>query len=539
MKHLQLPSLSVLILALALPHAVEAQASAEKLDFKSSIVDIEGLGAISFPNSGAAEAQEAFFRGVLLLHSFEFTQAAEAFRKAQDLDSNFALAYWGEAMTYNHPLWGQFDGKKGQAALLRLAPNREARRAKTSTERERRYLNTIETLFFFEGEKETRDRAYMEAMRDLHETYPEDDEARAFYALSILGSKNGSRDFATYMQAGAMAQPIFDRNPRHPGAAHYIIHSFDDPVHAPLGLAAANAYADIAPDAAHAQHMTSHIFVALGLWERTMIANVRARNIEDADRAKRGKQPNICGHYSAWLHYAYLQLGEVSKAEAMMDLAFERVEGEATKSEWGYFVVMRSRQIVDTEDWAQASRWTVSLGQLPSDKGGRGYGTAHFRYQITNALAGLYLGNDSLARALLEQSRPEAPGQALQVDQLAGLLAIQDGKVEAGLQLLNQAAEAEDALPLAYGPPELVEPAYESLGKSLLAQGNWKEAAAAYRRAIERTPRRPLAVDGFAKAAKQLSADELSSVKVTNKKSAGTARISTKAQEICLPETSG
>lgn len=539
MKHFQIPSFSVLIIALALPHIVEVQSSAEKLDFKSSIVDIEGLGAMSFPNSGAAEAQEAFFRGVLLLHSFEFTQAAEAFRKAQDLDSDFALAYWGEAMTYNHPLWGQFDGKKGQAALLRLAPTREARQAKAPTERERRYLNTIETLFFFEGEKETRDRAYMKAMRDLHETYPEDDEARAFYALSILGSKNGSRDFATYMQAGAMAQPIFDRNPRHPGAAHYIIHSFDDPIHAPLGLAAANAYADIAPDAAHAQHMTSHIFVALGLWERTMIANVRARNIEDADRAKRGKKANICGHYSAWLHYAYLQLGEVSKAEAMMDLALERVEDNATKSEWGYFVDMRSRQIVDTEDWAQASRWTVSLDQFPSDKGGRGYGTAHFRYQITNALAGLYLGNDSLARVLLEQSRPEEPGQALQIDQLAGLLAIQDGKVEAGLQLLNQAAEAEDALPLAYGPPELVEPAYESLGKSLLAQGHWKEAAAAYRRAIERTPRRPLAVDGFAKAAKQLSADELSSIKVTNKKSAGTARISRKAQEICLPATSG
>jgi tetratricopeptide (TPR) repeat protein len=223
----------------------------------------------------------------------------------------------------------------------------------------------------------------------------------------------------------------------------------------------------------------------------------------------------------------------------MMDLALERVEDNATKSEWGYFVDMRSRQIVDTEDWAQASRWTVSLDQFPSDKGGRGYGTAHFRYQITNALAGLYLGNDSLARVLLEQSRPEEPGQALQIDQLAGLLAIQDGKVEAGLQLLNQAAEAEDALPLAYGPPELVEPAYESLGKSLLAQGHWKEAAAAYRRAIERTPRRPLAVDGFAKAAKQLSADELSSIKVTNKKSAGTARISRKAQEICLPATSG
>jgi len=107
------------------------------------------------------------------------------------------------------------------------------------------------------------------------------------------------------------------------------------------------------------------------------------------------------------------------------------------------------------------------------------------------------------------------------------------------MQLLNQAAEAEDALPLAYGPPELVEPAYESLGKSLLAQGRWKEAAAAYRRAIERTPRRPLAVDGFAKAAKQLSADELSSVKVPNKKSGGTARMSTRSQEICLPATSG
>ena len=186
-------------------------------------VHIEGLGSLHFPNSGAAQAQDPFLRGVLLMHSFEFEPAAEAFRAAQEADPDFALAYWGEAMTYNHPLWQEQDRDAALDALGRLGATPEERAAKAGTERERLYLEAIETLYAPTGSKTARDQRYMEAMRRLLEAYPEDDEARAFYALSILGSRDGSRDFATYMRAAATVQPVFDANPDHPGAARRML----------------------------------------------------------------------------------------------------------------------------------------------------------------------------------------------------------------------------------------------------------------------------------------------------------------------------
>jgi len=164
---------------------------------------VEGLGSIAFPNSGAPEAQESFLRGVLLLHSFEYEQAAEAFREAQAADPEFALAYWGEAMTYNHPLWQQQDREQARQVLERLAPTPVEQRGKAPTEREKMYLDSVEALYAEEGSKEERDQAYMRAMERLSSAYLHDDEARAFYALSILGRTNGKRDSATYMRAAA------------------------------------------------------------------------------------------------------------------------------------------------------------------------------------------------------------------------------------------------------------------------------------------------------------------------------------------------
>jgi tetratricopeptide (TPR) repeat protein len=206
----------------------------------------EKLGSIDFPNSGKPEAQQAFIRAVLLLHSFEFEDAAEAFIETQEIDPDFALAYWGEAMTHNHPLWRFQDRDAALAALAKYAPTGRERLQKAPTERERGYLEAVEVLFG-EGDKVARDEAYSEAMRELSERYPEDLEARSFYALSILGTAQGERDFATYMRAGEVTEEVFDANPQHPGAVHYMIHSYDDPVHAPLGLRAARVYAKIAP----------------------------------------------------------------------------------------------------------------------------------------------------------------------------------------------------------------------------------------------------------------------------------------------------
>ena len=457
----------------------------------SELSHIEGLGSLSFSSSVNDTAREPFLRGVLLLHSFEFEPAAEAFLEAQRADPDFALAYWGEAMSYNHPLWRQKDIEAARSALERLAPTTEARREKAGSEREGLYLDAVEALYA-EGSKEQQDLAYMDAMQHLHTSYPEDDEARSFFSLAILGSRNGSRDFATYMKAAAMAQPVFDRNPDHPGAAHYIIHSFDDPVHAPLGLPAARAYADIAPNAAHAQHMTTHIFVAMGMWEDVVSGNIRASGTQDNQIAARDRRPNLCGHYSSWLHYGHLMLAQSAEAEALMDACHKRMAEEPDDEERSYFLSMRARHLLDTEDWELASRWTLDP---PSDD------DALLSYDFANAFAALRQSDAEPARLLLAGDlEADSPDGELHIAELRGLVAIAEGRTEAGLEMLRQAASDEDALPFAFGPPRVLKPTFELLGEELLRLGHSEEATKAFRRANERNPGRTLSVRGLEQA---------------------------------------
>ncbi len=156
--------------------------------FSCASVNAQQLGSISFPTSGAAAAQPKFIEGVKDLHSFEFDEAAEAFHQAQQIDPNFALAYWGEAMSYNHPLWAQLDLPAAKKALERLAPTLEGRLAKAHTEKEKAYLEAVNQLFYAPGDKLARDNAYSDAMARLYERWPEDNEVSIFYALSLLGS---------------------------------------------------------------------------------------------------------------------------------------------------------------------------------------------------------------------------------------------------------------------------------------------------------------------------------------------------------------
>ena len=233
------------------------------------------LGVLDFPNSGSENAQDAFERGVKLLHSFEFDDARAAFVEAQEVDPGFAMAIWGEAMTLNHPLWAQQDRETALEVLAKLP----LRGDRNTTEREERYLDAVFVLYG-EGDKPSRDVAYMDTMRQLHEDYPEDLEAAAFYSLSILGSVY-ERDFRTYMKAASIAEEVFAKQPKHPGAAHYLIHSYDDQIHAPLGLRAAREYSKIAPAASHAQHMVSHIYSSLGMWDEVVEANITAVKVSE------------------------------------------------------------------------------------------------------------------------------------------------------------------------------------------------------------------------------------------------------------------
>jgi len=326
----------------------------------------QDLGTIDFPTSGSSAAQPHFIKGVLLMHSFEYDDAREAFVEAQKADPGFAMAYWGEAMTFNHPVWQRTSPDLAKAALGKLAPTAEARRAKAPTEKEKDWLGAVERLYGA-GDKLARDLSYADAMRRLHEKYPNDDEVRSFYALALLGTSHGGRDFSIYMRAAALVEQVYARNPQHPGAAHYLIHAYDDPVHAPLGLRFADAYSKIAPAASHALHMPSHIYVALGMWDESAAINERSVKAADARRDEKKLDVDARGfHALLWLVYGYTQQGRYEDARgvlAQMDAAVQESGSVRTRS---HLALARAAWLIETRKWGDAKAPVMAKG-LPKD----------------------------------------------------------------------------------------------------------------------------------------------------------------------------
>ncbi len=475
--------------------------------------EVADLGSLDCPNSGAAEAQEAFIRGMLLLHSFEYVDSREAFRQAQAIDPDFALAYWGEAMTHNHPLWRQQDREAGLEALSRYAPTADARAAKAPTEREAAYLATLDVLYA-EGDKVSRDIAYSQAMGELAARYPDDMEARAFYSLSILGTTQGDRDFATYMRAGAVAEEVFAANGRHPGAIHYMIHSYDDPIHAPLGLRAARVYNEIAPAASHAQHMISHIFVALGRWGDSVQSNINAYEVSKARREDKGLPVDSLNYHALhWLQYSYHQLGQLDNARRVLDMMRGYVEESGSPRAAWHWAVMRAMWNIETAgpDMPPAiSRDALELGGASQDLFGEGYVAVRAGDAETATVALAALGELMETR----QAAHEADGGAYNAayegsiavaevlaGSLAALIALHEERTEDALALLEEATAIEGARPLEYGPPDIVKPSHEIYGEVLASLGRHVEAAAQFEAALARAPRRTRSLLGLAGAA--------------------------------------
>ncbi|MFW6088421.1 MAG: tetratricopeptide repeat protein [Gemmatimonadota bacterium] len=477
------------------------------------------LGDVEFANSGAPEAQAGFERGLLLLHSFEYRDAADAFRAAQELDPDFAMAYWGEAMTYNHPIWKQQDREAALEALGRFAPTPEQRAEKAGpagggTRREAAYMRAVDGLYGT-GEKEARDDAYADAMAELHASYPDDAEAAAFHALAILGTAHQGRDFATYMRSAGILEQVVDDHPRHPGIAHYLIHSYDDPIHAPLGIRAARAYSNIAPDAAHAQHMTSHIFVALGMWDAVVEANENSMRVVDARRAARDLPPEACGHYNFWLEYGYLEQGRPDDARRLLRECYERVLESAGEdvpdpdnSPIGSFAGMAARYVIDTGDVAPLD-WPIVLDGAPyaglSLAFARGWVAArNGDSEALEAARSDFREHRTVADA---RSTTEAgvPTRVAVLDlELDALHRSATGDADAAVEIARQAAEAEAAMPLWFGPPVVDKPTHELLGELLLAAGRPAEARQAFETALSRTPGRSAALEGLARAEAEL-----------------------------------
>ncbi len=469
------------------------------------------LGDLQFANSGSPEAQESFIRGMLLLHSFEYRSSAAAFRDAQKIDPSFAMAYWGEAMTYNHPIWREQDTEAARAVMARLAPTAAERASKAPTAREKDYLAALETLYG-EGSKQDRDAAYSAALEQITQKYPDDLDGRAFYALSLLGLTGDVRDTRNYMRAAAIAEEVYEVNRRHPGALHYMIHAYDDPIHAPLGLRAARLYSKIAPAASHAQHMPSHIFFALGMWDEGIASN--------RDSLHTAHQQGSSGYHPLhWLQYAHLQKGHREDAKKLMSM----IESDVAEGGSGYgrvhLAMMRATWLVETGFAAlPESREPVDRGTLKmigpfaghelarglaalndGDPKGASSALSSLRQLIAEAKKSAASG-DTTGSRLDTVSAEELTLAEIMELQLQAAVQLAAGKRDEALRLIDRAATLEDVAVFEYGPPATVKPPYEQYGEMLLAAGRHDEAAAKFEHALSRYPNRRLSVEGLNRA---------------------------------------
>src|SRR5258708_5254852 len=329
----------------------------------------EDFGLVNFPVSCASAVQPDFTRGMALLYSFEYEEAQQAFEKVSAADPKCAMAKWGQAMSLYHQLWEppSKDNLKRGAKLLA-----EAAKIKAHTAREQEYIGAL-TVFYSDTDKqdhEKRSRAYSDAMRKVYEHNPQDHEAAVLYALSLMGSSDPNDTEHTNDKAAvAILNRLFEEQPTHPGVAHYIIHSCDNPAMASLALVAARKYASIAPASAHAVHMPSHIFARLGLWQDDINSNVAAIRVADGKADMHLHVVHHQVHSLDFLEYAYLQIGDDANAKKQMD-AIEAIRKGDADPEFADFV--EEEQVRFPVVYAIKSRqWNDAIKLQPNSEGPR------------------------------------------------------------------------------------------------------------------------------------------------------------------------
>ena len=471
-----------------------------------SQAQFEDVGTIQFPTSATGEAQQHFLRGVAILHSFGWKQAIEQFRAAQASDPDFALAYWGESLSYNHPLMPEANAESPREALARLGATREERLAKAPTPRERGLLAAVERLW---GEGSWRERrvAYMDAMEELYGEYPSDDEIATFYALSMLSGARalGDDSLRLEMRAGAIALGVLDRNPEHPGAAHFVIHAFDDPLHAPIALPAAYVFANTAPAVSHARHMPTHIFIQHGMWDLVSVGNQSAHDAAQ-DLWQPGDDAGDAVHSLDWGQYGDLQLGDyvqarlwIERLEAIIDATGGQPRAVST------LPLIKARYVVETEEWKideitdETSPHTLLATALSAVRTGD-VETARRAEQALVRLveAGSDGGNIRNGRKWVQVMHK----------QVAALVRAAQGDAEGAVQFMDEALEIVAGIRPPNGAANPVKPTYELYGEILLELGQPEEAAEKFRTSLLRMPNRPRSVLGLARALEQVGDDD-------------------------------
>lgn len=478
------------------------------------------LGDISFEVTADEKAKHVFEEGMLLLHSFQYKDAAETFQEAQEIDPSFAMAYWGEAMTKNHTLWREQDKTDAIEILEKLGSTPEERISKVVTDFEKDMFAGAELLFFGEDKKNERDIKYRDHMAALHERYPDNHEVAAQYALSVLGAVKEGRDQEAYEKGAKIAQSIIDENPDHPGALHYLIHSYDDPKNAPKALTAANRYSKVAPDANHALHMPSHIYVAMGMWDEVISSNTAAV-AASVKRMKRKSLDNDALDYHSlkWLMYGYLQKGQIEKARALVvDMQNYCAELPSRKA-LAHLVMMKGAYFSESQNWEDTlTQDTFDYSNLAVQiLGVHCYNNAMVAFE-KNDNSGILKQSKILEAAISEAKEKVFSGGAsmcsgnynrsiptqLHVDratvlkhEIDALGALFNGDEATFENLMRTATVLEGETSYMYGPPEIVKPSSEMYAEWLLDKGRYAEAKVEFEKVIKRAPKRYITMKGL------------------------------------------
>lgn len=495
--------------------------------------DLGKVGTVDFPTSCSAEVQPEFLRGVALLHSFFYSEARRVFTAVADREPACAMAHWGVAMTWFHPLWAppsEDEIKAGLAAVER------AEAAAPPTPRERDYIAAIATLYRAPVDAATdgtlvqschgvavstvRRAEYVEALDRLRKTYPDDREAAAFYALSVLKPNPTPADVPTHLAAAEILEKIWADNRDHPGVVHYLIHAYDYPPLARRGLAAADHFAAIAPWVPHVLHMPSHIYTRLGMWDKSLASNRASAEAARAYGAKHhpGKTWFEELHALDYLVYAHLQRGEDAEAKAIVEhIAGIRETEPQTDFAVAYAVgAVPARYALERHAWQEAAALPRPAEQLverfPFD-------AAHVEF--ARAVGQIKLGDNAGARQSLERIRqlgeastdPRAAyfRQQLEIQQQAveALLIAAEGRHDEAIASLTAAAERDDLLGKHPVSPGNIYPVRELLGDLLLELERPSEALAAFEHSLTVNPGRLSALGGAGRAAELAGKTEL------------------------------
>jgi len=475
---------------------------------------VAGLGTVVFPTSCNDSAQLLISRAVALLHSFGYEEARIVFNKAAAADPACAMAYWGVARTWYHPIWAppSSDELNQGASALDRALSIGAR-----SERERDYINALAVFYkdWQTVDHTTRAKAYEHSLAGVCERYPDDDEAAIFHALQLVAIGYLDPTDKTYVwqkKGGEILNQLLPRHQNHPGVAHYIIHSVDYPGIAGLGLAAAHAYAKIAPDAPHALHMPSHIFTRLGLWDDSIASNIASARsaVAQAQRLHGGGGSFDQLHAMDYLIYAYLQQAKDRSAHQVLSEMATISKLDENQFAAAYaFAAAPARWALERHDWKAASALRIEPAWFPWNRFRNVEALVHYARAIGSARAGdAAAAHRSAAQvaAILEalpatRDYDWAGSIGAYSETITALIAFAEGEKRDAIRMLRTAADHEDAVDKHPVTPGALLPVREILADLLLEEGSAPDALKEYESVLKIAPRRFNATAGAAKAA--------------------------------------